>query len=76
MYAESMRLEPRWAAEFRGFWDLPEDFDFDVDHADGDGAAGRARQAHAARSRWREFLAGSEVYLPEDEVDGPGRPPR
>ena len=30
MYAESMRLEPRWAAEFRGFWDLPEDFDFDV----------------------------------------------
>lgn len=31
MYAESMRLSPRWAAEFRGFWDLPEDFDFDVD---------------------------------------------
>jgi N-methylhydantoinase B/acetone carboxylase alpha subunit len=30
MYAESMRLEPGWAAEFRGFWDLPEDFDFDV----------------------------------------------
>jgi N-methylhydantoinase B/oxoprolinase/acetone carboxylase alpha subunit/acetone carboxylase gamma subunit len=30
MYAESMRLSPRWAAEFRGFWDLPEDFDFDV----------------------------------------------
>ena len=30
MYAESMRLGPKWAAEFRGFWDLPEDFDFDV----------------------------------------------
>jgi N-methylhydantoinase B/acetone carboxylase alpha subunit len=30
MYAESMRLSPRWAAEFREFWDLPEDFDFDV----------------------------------------------
>lgn len=28
MYAESMRLEPRWAAEFRGFWDLAPDFDF------------------------------------------------
>jgi acetone carboxylase gamma subunit len=30
MFAESMRLEPGWAAEFRGAWDLPEDFDFDV----------------------------------------------
>ena len=30
MFAESMRLSPRWAAEYRGFWDLPEDFDFDV----------------------------------------------
>ena len=30
MYAESMKLSPRWAAEFRGFWDLPEDFAFEV----------------------------------------------
>jgi N-methylhydantoinase B/acetone carboxylase alpha subunit len=30
MYAESMKLSPRWAAEYRGFWDLPEDFDFDA----------------------------------------------
>jgi acetone carboxylase, alpha subunit len=30
MYAESMRLSERWAAEFREFWDLPENFDFDV----------------------------------------------
>jgi acetone carboxylase gamma subunit len=30
MLAESMRLSPRWAAEYRGFWDLPADFDFDV----------------------------------------------
>ena len=29
-YAESMKLSPRWAAEFRGFWDLPEDFAFDA----------------------------------------------
>ena len=31
MYAESMRLSPRFAAEYRGFWDLPEDFDFDIE---------------------------------------------
>jgi hypothetical protein len=30
MYAESIRLSERWAREFRGFWDLPDDFDFDV----------------------------------------------
>ena len=30
MFAESMRLSPRWAAEYRGFWDLPEDFDYEV----------------------------------------------
>ena len=30
MYAESMRLSERWAKEFRDFWDLPEDFEFDV----------------------------------------------
>jgi N-methylhydantoinase B len=30
MYAESMKLSPRWAAEYRGFWNLPEDFEFDV----------------------------------------------
>jgi acetone carboxylase gamma subunit len=30
MLAESMRLSPEWAAEFRGFWDLPADFEFDV----------------------------------------------
>ncbi len=30
MFAESMRLSARWAAEYRGFWDLPEDFEFDA----------------------------------------------
>lgn len=30
MFAESLRLSPAFAAEFRGFWDLPEDFDFPV----------------------------------------------
>jgi N-methylhydantoinase B len=31
MYAESLRLSPKWAAQFRAFWDLPEDFDFDIE---------------------------------------------
>ena len=31
MYAESLRLGDRWAREFREFWDLPEDFDYDID---------------------------------------------
>ena len=30
MYAESMRLSPRFAREFREFWSLPDDFEFDV----------------------------------------------
>jgi acetone carboxylase gamma subunit len=30
MLAESMRLSPGWAAEYRGFWDLPEDFEFNA----------------------------------------------
>ncbi len=29
-YAESMKLSERFAAEFRGFWDLPEDFTFAI----------------------------------------------
>ena len=31
MYAESMRLSQRWAREFREFWELPEDFDYEID---------------------------------------------
>jgi N-methylhydantoinase B len=30
MYAESMRLSPAWAESFREFWQLPEDFAFDM----------------------------------------------
>jgi hypothetical protein len=29
MYAESIRLSERWAGEFRAFWELPDDFDYD-----------------------------------------------
>jgi hypothetical protein len=28
MYRESMTLSPEFADEFRGFWDLPDDFIF------------------------------------------------
>jgi N-methylhydantoinase B len=64
MFAESMRLEPGWAAEFRGFWDLPEDFDFDVitptvmvQRA----APGKTTPEESTKA----FLEASEVYLPE-----------
>ncbi len=30
-YAESMKLSARFAAEYRGFWDLPEDFAFAIE---------------------------------------------
>ena len=61
MYAESMKLSPRWAAEYRGFWDLPEDFEFadaatptiDVERAE----PGKVTPEQAAD----EFLAASEV---------------
>ena len=61
MLAESMKLSRRWAAEFRGFWDLPEDFEY----ADAptptipglETARGKLTPEQAAD----EFLAGSEV---------------
>ena len=74
-YAESMKLSPRWAAEFRGFWDLPEDFAFEIDDADAagrpDGAAGQGdargvggrvprRLARSPRSS-RRALAGKPL---------------
>jgi N-methylhydantoinase B/oxoprolinase/acetone carboxylase alpha subunit/acetone carboxylase gamma subunit len=65
--AESMKLSPRWAAEYRGFWDLPEDFQIEaptptvvVDRAE----PGKITPEEAAD----EFLAASEVA----EVE-PGR---
>jgi N-methylhydantoinase B/acetone carboxylase alpha subunit len=59
-YAESMKLSVRWAAEYRGFWDLPEEFEFDVQTP-------TVAIAHAARGKVSpersadEFLAGSSV---------------
>jgi N-methylhydantoinase B/oxoprolinase/acetone carboxylase alpha subunit/acetone carboxylase gamma subunit len=64
MYAESMRLSPRFAAEFRGFWDLPEDFEVEaptptvaVDRAE----AGKITPEKAAD----DFLASSHVAAVE-----------
>jgi len=67
MYAESMKLSPRWAAEFRGFWDLPDDFEFDaptptvtIEHA----AAGTITPAQSA-----------QAFLDAAAREGPGAPP-
>jgi acetone carboxylase, alpha subunit len=72
-YAESMKLSERWAAEFRGFWDLPEDFAFEIDTPtvppERQPQPGKITPEQSAA----KFLANSEVA----EVDPPpvsGRP--
>jgi acetone carboxylase gamma subunit len=70
MYAESMRLGPEWAAEFRGFWDLPEDFDFEVitpTVVATTAAPGKVTPAESVRA----FLAKAEAYVPEGEFEVP-----
>ena len=60
MYAESMRLSPRFAAEFRGFWDLPEDFQVEAETPTVEAKRaepGRLTPEEAAD----EFLAASQV---------------
>jgi N-methylhydantoinase B/acetone carboxylase alpha subunit len=59
-FAESMKLSARWAAEFRGFWDLEPDFEIDaptptvaVEHA----AGGKVSPEQSAD----EFLSSSRV---------------
>jgi len=72
-YAESMKLSVRWAGEFRGFWDLPEDFAFEIDTptvpAERQPTPGKVTPEESAA----EFLANSKVT----EIDPPrvsGRP--
>lgn len=68
-YAESMRLSPRWAAEYRGFWDLPEDFEFDAltpTVSAWGSQPGRIDPDRAAD----EFLAASDVHAPGPAADG------
>ncbi len=60
-YAESMKLSERWAAEYRGFWDLPEDFEFEIETptvaAEVRAKPGRISPEESAA----RFLASSEV---------------
>jgi N-methylhydantoinase B/oxoprolinase/acetone carboxylase alpha subunit/acetone carboxylase gamma subunit len=59
-YAESMRLSARFAAEFRGFWDLPEDFQ--VEAVTPTVAAERAEPGKITPEETAdEFLAASRV---------------
>lgn len=73
MLAECMKLSGRWAAEYRGFWDLPDDFQFE------DGVTptvereraetGKVTPAEAADA----FLERSEVYGGGDGTGTVGR---
>jgi N-methylhydantoinase B len=66
MLSESMRLEAPWAAEYRGFWDLPEDFDFDVvcpTVVNQRAEPGKVTPEESVRT----FLEDSEVFLPEGQ---------
>lgn len=65
MYAESMRLSPAWAAEFRGFWDLPEDFEVPVIAPTltvQQSQPGKVTPAQSVEA----FLARNEVFAPAE----------
>jgi N-methylhydantoinase B/oxoprolinase/acetone carboxylase alpha subunit/acetone carboxylase gamma subunit len=70
MYAESMRLEPGWAAEYRGAWDLPEDFDFDVITPTVPVQRAEPGKLTPQESVQR-FLAQATAHRPEDEFETP-----
>jgi N-methylhydantoinase B/acetone carboxylase alpha subunit len=65
MLAESMRLSPRFAAEYRGFWDLPEDFEFDVPTPTVAATASRPGKVSPAASAAR-YLAEAKAFVPDD----------
>jgi N-methylhydantoinase B/acetone carboxylase alpha subunit len=72
MYAECMRLSPRWAAEYRGFWDLPEDFQWEA--ATPTVVATKAEKGKITPDESvREFLAASDVSGAEERTAAPGR---
>ncbi len=64
-YEESMKLSEGWAAEFRGFWDLPEDFMFGIETP----TVPETRKAKPGKVTPQEsaaaFLASSEVETVE-----------
>lgn len=59
-YAESMKLSPRFAAEYRGFWDLPDDFEFEIETPTCDIAHAEPGKITPEESA-DEYLAGSRV---------------
>ena len=67
-YAESMKLSERFAAEFRGFWDLPEDFAFEIETPTVPAERQReARQDHpggVGRRVPRRLARSSRVEMP------------
>jgi acetone carboxylase gamma subunit len=75
MYAESMKLSARWAAEFRGFWDLPESFEFEdaetptvpVAHA----RRGRILPEEAVSDYLNRCARDAEARQAEESADGP-----
>jgi N-methylhydantoinase B len=72
MFAESMRLSPKWAAEYRGFWDLPVDFEFDAVTPTVPVPVSELGKVTPAAAN-AEYLAASRVYRPDgdaDQVDG------
>jgi N-methylhydantoinase B len=64
-YAESMKLSARWAAEFRGFWDLPEDFEFEIETPTVDPGRRSEPGKITPQESAAAFLAGSEVAQAE-----------
>jgi len=60
-YAESMKLSARWAAEFRGFWELPEDFEFEIETPTIPATVGAVPGRITPEQSAEEFLASSEV---------------
>jgi N-methylhydantoinase B len=71
MYAESFRLSPRFAAEYRGFWDLAEDFEWEAATptvAQTKSAPGKVSPEQAVT----EFLEQSSVVSPQSSGTGPG----
>jgi acetone carboxylase, gamma subunit len=68
-----MRLSPRWAAEYRGFWDLPEDFEWEAvtpTVSQEKAQPGKIAPEQAVR----EFLSASEVFGAEEAQPAGGRP--
>ena len=72
MYAESFRLSPRFAAEFRGFWDLEEDYDWVAETPTVEAASAQPGKVTPAESA-AQFLAASEPSAFSPQPSGVGR---